>query len=199
MNAQQNPFSGAVDEVREKKKASRERVRDLETDMMKDRARFFERLALLSGSALTLSATLLGQLVAKQTAPAHPHLLHAAWIFLLISVLSPLARNHFHDHYRLRGQTAPYYEVLVDEALTYAKYLISGGQLWNVESMRVMSLEDVERLRETADQRNNQVEQLKREASRYWIAVKTLELITWVGLISGLTLIVAFSIFNTWR
>ena len=79
---------------------SGEKFDEVQREVRRDRAAFFEKFALLNGGALVLGVSLLSYISGHASSVMHFVLtLHAAWGLLLVGLLAAIFRNLLHQHY----------------------------------------------------------------------------------------------------
>ncbi len=87
-------------EASDKESRARSKFDQTQWEVAREGARFFEKLSLLSGSAIVLSVTFLGYISSRPNALVHRiGFLYSAWGALLIVLLACTYRNFFHQKY----------------------------------------------------------------------------------------------------
>lgn len=175
---------------------------DVQYEVIREGARFYERLTLLSGGALVLSVSFLGYLSSRQGTPVeHIQVLYTSWGMLLAALLASIFRNLYHQYYLLHATFAMWardVETLKEievETVRGSKVLIADV------NRKPFSADEVEKFAGDLETKRAFWGQAKdkseKGAESYTRVYKFCEYVSQLGFFFGLLLMVFFAVANT--
>jgi hypothetical protein len=196
------PKRGEFSHASERAAEAGDKLQQVQLDVIKEQARFFEKLALLNGSALAFSVSVLGYFSARPNARvAFIIILHAAWGFLLMGLLGCIFRNLFHQGYRFFEVYSWFAEAARELKTVELETLGNGAIILDDSARRKLTVEEEREFRDVLRKKGDSFEGAKKQAERhsasYERAFKRCGYIGQVGLFLGLLLMVFFVVANT--
>ena len=172
----------------------RKRFQEISSEVAAERSRYFERLALLNGGALTLSVTLINTFLTSHAVTLLRWVLTVSWGFLLAGMLCAVLRNFFHTshkYYYHFGRMAKAESELSEEEVDF----YSGGQVFkNGVEMNREELLDTAKTNTTAwNKQWLDADRNEKSSSRLFT---TLEVCAQTSFFLGLIMLIVFSIMN---
>jgi hypothetical protein len=193
-----NLYESDRKEASESASKSGEKFDQLQREIVRDRAAFFEKLALLNGSALVLSISLLSYIASRPNAVIKfPLVLHVGWGFLLLGLLASVFRNLFHQHYHYHQVYSWYARDIADLKQAELRMVQQGGIIIvDAESRPVNSVEfaaSLEMKHKTWSSRSKKAEGIANRFENIFIVA---EWVAQLSFCSGVILMVFFSVAN---
>lgn len=182
--------------------AAAEKFAVIQSETVRERARFFERLAVLSGSSIALSLTFLGYVQSRPEAQLHhPRLIYTSWFFLLGCLVTALLRNLKHQDYIYYDGAASYLERRADHVSSEVSLIRDSTQFILSSEGAIMAEEERQ---DFAGKLGTKAEHLRKEARRSRRGASVAE-ITWrlceyaseALFFVGILLLVIFAVMNT--
>lgn len=175
----------------------------IQFEVMREGARFFERLALLNGGALVLSVSFLGYLSARpQANVANIFILYVAWGFLMAGLLASTFRNLYQQSYVYFATVAPWAEAGAKLKEVELKVLqdADGRSILVDSAHKPLSSEEQTKFLEMLGKKRDSWTKLRDKAegraASYERAFVALDLIAQIGFVVGLLLMVSFAVAN---
>jgi hypothetical protein len=181
-----------------------EQFEHIQAIVLKERAGFFERLALLSGGSIALSLTFLGYLQSNaHSTVSYRETLYAAWGFLLLCLITALLRNIQHQDYHFFSAAYPYFQKRADFVLHETSVVNDKTYLFLTPDNTPM---DIGKRQTFAEELSTKAKRLNAEAARSRKRAK-IALIIWraceytaqLSFLAGIVLLVIFAVLNTPR
>jgi hypothetical protein len=191
-----------LEELSKEAAAASQTFEGIQSEVVKERSRFFERLAILSGSSIALSLTFLGYIQSRPRAVlSHPTLIYASWFCLLGCLMSALLRNLRHQDYFYYVGASSYLEKRADRVSFEVSLVGDSTQLVLSSEGAMMGKEERQ---DFAGKLGTKEEHLRKEAQRSRRSANAAE-ITWrvceygseALFFAGLLLLVVFAVVNT--
>src|SRR3989442_718121 len=93
-------YSEEFKQLQQESAKSAARLEQVQVEVVRQRASYFERVGLLCGGAIVLSITFVGYILSRPSPiPIWTGLLYGAWAVLLLGLLAAMLRNHQHQGY----------------------------------------------------------------------------------------------------
>lgn len=176
--------------------------RGVQSEVVRERSRFFERLAILSGSSIALSLTFLGYVQSRpKVGLHHPRLIYTSWFFLLGCLFTALLRNLQHQDYFYYGGATSYLEKRADH-VSFEKSLVEDkAQVFLTPEGAMMGEKErqqfAEELRTKAEHLGKEGQRSRRRARVAEITWRTCEYASEAFFFVGLLLLLIFALLNT--
>lgn len=156
--------------------------------------RFYNNLALFSGSTVALSITYLGYLKTLSKPIQHQRWLMESWIALMVCVACSLFWTFLYGYYSHYARAREYAEAVKEKCETEAKEIVN----FNIENLRTQA--DLDAFRnprlEAARASDKNAKYLARREKFYQHAWRWIGRLAHLGFLGGLTLLLAFAIRN---
>jgi hypothetical protein len=196
-----DPPSEQLKRMYERTRRAGEKIDVFQSASASERSQFFEKLALMNGGAIVLSVTFIGYFLSDHGTINRRHLLHGAWMLLLLSLLACLLRNFFYQNYVYYSRVSPYVRKLGEESDMEAQVAIDLSTPMLSENDAVMTPKEREEyaagLKKKAQNRHTEAATAAakgKRAERIWRPCEPAAL---VALFLGLVMLVWFAILNT--
>lgn len=197
-----NPDQGKLAEASRQAGKTGQKFDEVQYEVIREGARFFERLALLNGGALVLSVSFLGFLSSRQgTSMEHIEVLYTSWGMLLAALLASTFRNLYHQAYLYHAT----FSMWARDAETLKEIeveTVGGSNALIVDANRKPLLADaLQRFRGRLETNKAFWTQAKgkseKDAESYTRVYKFCEYVSQIGFFFGLLLMVFFAVANT--
>jgi uncharacterized protein (DUF486 family) len=193
-SSEERDFYQASDES----KRAAERFDARQFEVIREAARYYERIALLNGGALVLSVTFLGYLSSRQVPRiAWIIVLHFAWGFLLLGLLAAIFRNRIHSGYTYYSAFCQMADRVIGLNTAEIQLLESGNVQFVDAQLRAASTneiaKDLEKKRETWNRSRENAERKRKISERVF---RVLEFGAEGCLVVGLILLIFFAVRN---
>lgn len=196
-----DPPSEQLKRLHEKTRRAGEKIDVFQRTSASERSQFFEKLSLLNGGAIVLSVTFLGYFLSDHGTIKWRHLLHGAWMLLLLSLLACLLRNFFYQNYVYYARVSPYVRNLGEQADMEARVAVDLNTPMLSENDSLMTPKEREeyaaQLKTKAQLRHGEAAAAVAKGSRAERIWRPCEPVALVALFLGLTMLVWFAVLNT--
>lgn len=178
---------------------SGEKFDQAQFEAIREKARFFDRLGLLSGGAIVLSVTFLGYVSSRPSVKIlWPFVLYISWGSLLVALLASMYRNWHHEDYLYYTRFAGWAEHLAKLKQAEIKVVqATGAVVVDPEGQRIAASKVIEELTSkckgwaTLEGTASTKARLSEKVS------KVLDYAAHIGLFVGIVLLVAFAVLNS--
>jgi hypothetical protein len=189
-------------EASKKHERLKELFEAIQQETIRDRARYFEKLALLNGGALALSVSVLGYFVTRPAPRVHCVIaLHTAWGLLLVGLLASVFRNLYHQNYRFYRSASWWAEAVAGLKSAEAEFVKSRVDILVDQSRHVLTSSEGEQflvhISGKANAYSNRKDETGRKAAEYERLFRLCELSSHVAFVLGLVLMAFFVVANT--
>jgi hypothetical protein len=197
-----DPNRERLQELSKEHAAAAAKLEEIQADIMKGKAGFFERIALLSAASIALSLTFLGY-IRSETKTSIPYLwlLYTAWGLLLLSLLAALLRNLRHLDYLYYHAASSWlqrradllsYEALIAEDKTQMVFSAEYSMMGDGERQKLAG--ELQTKQAAASREADRSQRKKRVAEVMW---RGCEYAAELSFFVGLLLLVVFAMVNT--